>query len=432
MQIGMFAHLCDTKLSVLRHYDKEGLLIPAYVDPITGYRHYTAEQADIFRRISALKRAGFSLAEIRRMLSQMDSDEAVLALFDVKETQLRDMLSDLSQARAMMKQEKNRLQITMTEEAGETKARSACFEKDKIADRKQEMDEVLFHSRYQRISGYSVIADQKTGEVCLTCTVCRLNENPVSVFEDLDVPFEDDPLVVGRWDVIGEYVHREDITEIPAVSESAAAENRWLTSLYFLPGGAPYWCFGWTKGKLLCRFGDSAYVCRYTTERINGVRYMFVEWKSYAFRCGGKPEILLLRQADTQSYTADMLARKDRIDLPFAEDSDVIGRWSAVDFVSSPDAFDPTAPVRQKLFFTNVTFYEGGIVESVYGDRTVRGDDMQTWTRGYILRKWNSTACAYCLRMIDGTAYLFIEWKSGDYIWGGQAPKYYVFVRETE
>ena len=38
MQIGAFAHLCDTKLSVLRHYDKEGILMPAYVDPIIGIR----------------------------------------------------------------------------------------------------------------------------------------------------------------------------------------------------------------------------------------------------------------------------------------------------------------------------------------------------------------------------------------------------------
>ena len=78
MQIGAFAHLCDTKLSVLRHYDKEGILMPAYVDPMTGYRHYTPEQADVFRRITALKRAGFSLAEIRRVHSLMDSDDAVL------------------------------------------------------------------------------------------------------------------------------------------------------------------------------------------------------------------------------------------------------------------------------------------------------------------------------------------------------------------
>ena len=28
MQIGAFAKLCETKISVLRHYDREGLLVP--------------------------------------------------------------------------------------------------------------------------------------------------------------------------------------------------------------------------------------------------------------------------------------------------------------------------------------------------------------------------------------------------------------------
>ena len=42
------------------------------------------------------------------------------------------------------------------------------------------------------------------------------------------------------------------------------------------------------------------------------------------------------------------------------------------------------------------------------------------------------TACAYCIRVMDGQTYLFVAWKSGDYIYGGMEPYYYVFVRETE
>ena len=431
MQIGVFAHLCDTKLSVLRHYDKEGILMPAYVDPMTGYRHYTPEQADVFRRITALKRAGFSLAEIRRVLSQIDSDEAVLSLFDAKEAQLREMLSDLSQARDMMKQEKIKLQMTLTEENGVMKARSAGFEASKAAEMKQEMDEALFSSRYQRISGFSMKTDRKTGECHLSCAVCRLNEEPTSVYEDTDLPFEDDPTVIGRWEVIGEYVHRDDIPPHPVTTERNTAETDGLKALYFLPGGAPYWCYGWTKGKLLCRFGDASYVCPYTTQMIDGIRYMYVEWKSYAYRCGGKPEVLLLRQEDSRAYTAEMLARKDNIDLPFAEDARVLGTWRSVGMTSSPDAFDPSSPHRQNLFFSRVTFSAGGAVESIYGNRVIAGDSMQTWTRGYVLRKWNSTACAYTVREIGGTEYLFMEWKSGDYIWGGREPHFYVFVRES-
>ena len=54
---------------------------------------------------------------------------------------------------------------------------------------------------------------------------------------------------------------------------------------------------------------------------------------------------------------------------------------------------------------------------------------MQTWTKGYVLRKWNHTACAHEIRTIGGRDYLFMEWKSGDYLYGGAEPGYYVFAR---
>jgi DNA-binding transcriptional MerR regulator len=55
MQIGEFAKICGTKITVLRHYDKEGLLEPDYVDAFTGYRYYSDEQIPIFFRITALR-----------------------------------------------------------------------------------------------------------------------------------------------------------------------------------------------------------------------------------------------------------------------------------------------------------------------------------------------------------------------------------------
>ncbi len=440
MQIGAFARLCETKLSVLRHYDKEGILMPAYVDPITGYRHYSADQAAIFRRITALKQSGFSLAEIRRVLLYTDSDAAVLALFDEQEERLRKMLSDVAAAREMMK-EKLKLQVTLTEDGGEYRAISAYLDAARTQSAKRDMDDVLRGERYQRISGYRILRDGKEGKddknrtgekVRLTCRVLRLNDTPESIFEDIALPFADDPSVIGRWDVVGEYVHRDDIPETVAEpfspSDTSDAENG-LHSLYFLPGGAWYWCYGWTKGKVLCRYGDASYVCPYTTEQIGGELFMLVEWKSYEYRCGGRPVILLLRRHDTRAYSAEMLARKDNIDLPFEDDARVIGTWRSVGMVPSPDVFDPMMPERSGLFFSEVTFAPGGGVTSQYGDQTVSGEAMQVWTRGYVLRKWNSTACAYEIRTFDGVDYLLMEWKSGDYIWGGMPSNYYVFRR---
>lgn len=71
MRIGDFAKICNTKISVLRHYDKEGLLPPVRVDLFTGYRYYSHEQIPVFLRITALKKAGFSLSEIKKMLSYL-------------------------------------------------------------------------------------------------------------------------------------------------------------------------------------------------------------------------------------------------------------------------------------------------------------------------------------------------------------------------
>ena len=42
--IGEFARLGGVSVRALRHYDEIGLLRPAKVDPLTGYRGYSAAQ----------------------------------------------------------------------------------------------------------------------------------------------------------------------------------------------------------------------------------------------------------------------------------------------------------------------------------------------------------------------------------------------------
>ena len=44
MKIGEFAKMCGTKISVLRHYDREKLLEPQYTDKFSGYRYYSSAQ----------------------------------------------------------------------------------------------------------------------------------------------------------------------------------------------------------------------------------------------------------------------------------------------------------------------------------------------------------------------------------------------------
>ena len=69
------------------------------------------------------------------------------------------------------------------------------------------------------------------------------------------------------------------------------------------------------------------------------------------------------------------------------------------------------------------------IVAKVYEDDVFEGEDKVTWTKNYLLRKWNWSACEYEIRVVDGKEYMIIEWKSGDYRFGGYDTNYYVFIR---
>jgi DNA-binding transcriptional MerR regulator/effector-binding domain-containing protein len=73
--IGEFARLGDISIRMLRHYDEIGLLTPARVDPVTGYRGYSIAQLRDLNRIVALRGLGFSLAEARQLLSGITAIE---------------------------------------------------------------------------------------------------------------------------------------------------------------------------------------------------------------------------------------------------------------------------------------------------------------------------------------------------------------------
>lgn len=52
----------------MRLYAEQGLLVPAYVDPLTGYRYYASRQLPRARMIARLRRLGLPIARIARLL----------------------------------------------------------------------------------------------------------------------------------------------------------------------------------------------------------------------------------------------------------------------------------------------------------------------------------------------------------------------------
>lgn len=85
LQIGEFSRVCLVSVKTLHHYDRIGLLTPAEVDSFTGYRYYRTEQIDTMNYIRRLKRYGFSLEEIQRLITLSDHKELADALRRQKE-----------------------------------------------------------------------------------------------------------------------------------------------------------------------------------------------------------------------------------------------------------------------------------------------------------------------------------------------------------
>ena len=73
LSIGQMSKICAVSVKTLRHYDKIGLLKPRYTDAANGYRYYEEDQIGTMLLIGRLKRYGFSLTSIQRMLETQES-----------------------------------------------------------------------------------------------------------------------------------------------------------------------------------------------------------------------------------------------------------------------------------------------------------------------------------------------------------------------
>ncbi|MFD5593629.1 MerR family transcriptional regulator [Streptomyces griseorubiginosus] len=67
--IGETARDSGLGVSALRFYDRAGVLVPAWVDPVSGYRWYEPGQVEEARLLGRLRRAGMPLADIRLVLA---------------------------------------------------------------------------------------------------------------------------------------------------------------------------------------------------------------------------------------------------------------------------------------------------------------------------------------------------------------------------
>ncbi|PKQ32830.1 MAG: GyrI protein [Actinobacteria bacterium HGW-Actinobacteria-2] len=97
LQIGAFSRLTRVSVRMLRHYAEHGLLTPAEVDPVSGYRYYRPSQLATAEQIVRLRDAGFTVAEMTALLPGLADPATMSAVLAGQRDQLlrqQDLLHD--------------------------------------------------------------------------------------------------------------------------------------------------------------------------------------------------------------------------------------------------------------------------------------------------------------------------------------------------
>jgi len=90
--VGEFSRLAQVSKRLLCYYDEIDLLKPIQIDPLTGYRYYSAEQMSLLNRILALKDLGLSLDQIQRILCDNISIDEIQGMLLLKKAEIEQQL----------------------------------------------------------------------------------------------------------------------------------------------------------------------------------------------------------------------------------------------------------------------------------------------------------------------------------------------------
>jgi DNA-binding transcriptional MerR regulator len=97
LTIGRFARAAGLSVDTLRHWDAEGLLRPAQIDPDTGYRRYRPDQTAEARAIAALRDLELSIPAVRALLAA-DGPHERAAILGREKTRLEARTARLQRA----------------------------------------------------------------------------------------------------------------------------------------------------------------------------------------------------------------------------------------------------------------------------------------------------------------------------------------------
>lgn len=157
--IGEFAALCRLSPKALRLYDEMGLVVPARVDPSSGYRFYSSEQVETARLVCSLRQLDMPLAVIASVLelAPADAAKALVAWWDGVEAKLVERRALVSYLQARLTGKESHMY--------DIKTRSIPERKLLTINRHVHLDETdaFFHEAFARLRSAATGVDGIAG-----------------------------------------------------------------------------------------------------------------------------------------------------------------------------------------------------------------------------------------------------------------------------
>lgn len=280
---------------------------------------------------------------------------------------------------------------------------------------------------YLKDLGFSLKEIRNMDEQVVANKLAELNEKLIKITKNIRFlshynkggivmkNFVNDKQVIGKWKRLGVVARIEDFKQKKFKRGVRVFEA--FKELYFLPGGAPYWSLAWSKGKLFVRDMEHEY------KIIEGKLFVFVKDR-YSKKVD---DIVVYEQVDNKEYTEDEISIKDDTNLPFIMDKRVVGVWNSIDCIDKREDFNENA--NENYALKTEIFEKDGRRKRIWKDNTI--DEGLNWTKNYLIDArptWN-TVSEYEIIEKNGETFMIVEWKSGDYLYGGKINCYYVFKK---
>jgi len=226
--------------------------------------------------------------------------------------------------------------------------------------------------------------------------------------------FVNDEQVIGKWKKLAIVKNIEDFAKKKFDDNNIFG----FEEIYFLPNGEEYWVFSWTKGIL------------YLKDR--QLPYQIIDNKLFVGVLDRETNTIdnyaVYEKVDDKHYLKEEIAIKDDTNIPFIQDERVVGFWDSIDYVDDFDDF----VVGQKywkydLYLKKYIFDNNGKLFVEYGNNKMLYPI--NWSKDVVIDKNNNTVSEYVIKEIDNETIMFVEWKCGDYVHGGQINGYYVLKK---